>query len=305
MLFTKRFGIDETLNNLFIGCGILTLADIVAAFVMPNLVLVESELGSVRFRGDLIAQTGCVSVIGLLLLLTAKSDVSRKKFGFWAMTFGSVLVFSLMRTSYVILLAVFVLAAVKRPAIAVLRRVSTIALLTLPFVADMLMSGLNAQRKSEDIWTLSERAGLWSYLVETTLDRGPYFGLGYFAASRIYAPEFNPNLGTAHSAFMEVYVGGGCVALIAFLLMWVVLGWKVMRLYCSRPGKTEFAIVALFCAALFLNAMGGELQADPAGFCFWCVVAAMVVFRNQSSSGAFQCSQFTERHPSLAPQAAQ
>ena len=67
---------------------------------MPDLVFVESELGSMRFRGDLIAQTGCVSVIGLILLLTIKSDLPRKKFIFWAVTFGGVLVFSLMRTSY-------------------------------------------------------------------------------------------------------------------------------------------------------------------------------------------------------------
>jgi hypothetical protein len=64
MLFTRRFGINETLNNLFLGCAALTLTDIVAAFVMPDLVFVESEIGSMRFRGDLIAQTGCVSIIG-------------------------------------------------------------------------------------------------------------------------------------------------------------------------------------------------------------------------------------------------
>jgi len=284
MLFTRRFGINETLQNLFLGCGILTLADILAAFVMPDLVFVESELGSMRFRGDLIAQTGCVSVIGLILLLTAKSDLPKKWFFFWAMTFGSVLVLSLMRTSYLVLLFVFLLAALRRPAIPVLRRVATISMLALPLVADMLITALNAERKVEDIWTLSERVGLWSYLIDATLDKGPYLGLGYFAASRIYAPQFNPNLGTAHSAFMEIYVGGGFVTLIAFLLIWMVLSWKVLRLYFTRSGKTEFAIVALFCAALFLNAIGGELQADPSGFCFWCVIAAVAVLPHQHPS---------------------
>ena len=99
MRFTDRFGITETLNNLFLGCGILTLADIAAAFLMPGLVFVQSELGSIRFRGDLIAQTGSVSVIGLILLLTIKSDLPRMKFIFWALVFGGVLAFSLMRTS--------------------------------------------------------------------------------------------------------------------------------------------------------------------------------------------------------------
>jgi O-Antigen ligase len=282
--FTDRFGIKETLSNLFLGCGILTLADIAAAFLMPGLVFVESELGATRFRGDLIAQTGCVSVIGLILLLTIKSDLPRKKFIFWAVTFGGVLVFSLMRTSYILFLVFLMLALVRRPAIPVLRKISTLIYLILPFVASGLVEALNAERKVEDLLTLSGRVALWSHLIEVTLDKGPWLGLGYFAASRIYAPEANPELGTAHSAFLEVYIGGGLVSLVVFLLIWAVLGWKVLKLYLSRPGKTGFAIVGLFAAALFLNGIGGELQAEAAGFSFWCVVAAVIYFPSENLS---------------------
>src|SRR5271168_4774463 len=238
MRFTDRFGITETLNNLFLGCGILTLADIAAAFLMPGLVFVESEFGSTRFRGDLIAQTGTVSVIGLILLLTIKSDLPRKKFIFWAVIFGGVLAFSLTRTSYLILLVVLLLALVRRPAIPVLRKIATLTLLVLPFVADSLITALNAQRKVEDLLTISGRIGLWSYLIDTTVDKGPWLGLGYFVASRIYAPQFNPELGTAHSAFLEIYVGGGLLSLVIFLSIWAVLGWRILKLYLSRPGKT-------------------------------------------------------------------
>ena len=201
MRFTDRFGITETLNNLFLGCGILTLADIAAAFLMPGLVFVESELGSTRFRGDLIAQTGSVSVIGLILLLTIKSDLPRMKFIFWAVVFGGVLAFSLTRTSYLILLIFLLLALIRRPAIPILRKIATLTLLVLPFVADALITALNEERKAEDLLTISGRLGLWSYLIETAVDKGPWLGLGYFVASRIYAPEYNPDLGTAHSAF--------------------------------------------------------------------------------------------------------
>lgn len=244
---------------------------------MPELVFVQSEFGSVRFRGDLIAQTGCVSVIGLILLLTAKSDLPKAKFAFWAVTFGGVLVFSLMRTSYLILFVVLLLASLRRPPIPVLRRVVTLALLTLPPLFATLITALNAERKIEDIWTLSDRIGLWAYLIDATVAHGPLFGLGYFAASRIYGPEYNPDLGNAHSAFMEVYVGGGLVSLVTFLVIWLILSRKVLKLYLSRPGSIGFAITGLFCAALFLNAVGGELQADPAGFCFWCVLATVAV----------------------------
>jgi hypothetical protein len=288
MRFTGRFGIAETLNNLFLGCGILAIADVVAAFLMPDLVFVPTELRTLRFRGDLIAQTGTVSVIGLILLLTIKSDLPRKKFFFWAVTFGGVLVFSLARTSYLILLAFLILAVLKRPPIPVLRKVATLALLTVPFAADSLITALNAQRKVEDILTISGRLELWTHLIETTLAKGPWFGLGYAAASRIYGPEINPELGTAHSAFVEIYAGGGLVSLVAFLLIWAVLGWAILKLYLSRPGKTGFAIVGLFCASLFLNAVGGELQAEPTGVCFWCVVAAVVYlpFENLSPIAA-------------------
>jgi len=277
-LFTKTFGINETLNNLFIGCCILTLADIAAALVMPELVFVRSDFGSLRFRGDLIAQTGCVSVIGLILLLTAKSDLPKAKFAFWAVTFGGVLVFSLMRTSYLILFGVLLLAALRRPPIPVLRRVVTLALLALPPLFDTLITALNAERNIEDIWTVSDRIGLWAYLIDATVAHGPLFGLGYFAASRVYAPEYNPDLGNAHSAFMEVYVGGGLVSLVTFLVIWLILSRRVLKLYLSRPDGIGFAITGLFCAALCLNAVGGELQADPAGFCFWCVLATVAVF---------------------------
>jgi len=274
-LFVSKFGIYELLNNLFIGCGILALADILAAFAMPDLVFVLSELGSTRFRGDLIAQTGTVSVIGLFLLLTIKSDLPTKQFTFWAVTFGGVLLFSLTRSSYLAVFVVVLLAALRRPPIVVLRRAVSLVLLTLPLIFGESLSALNAQRQAEDIWTLSDRIGLWTYLLDVTVRRGPWFGLGYFAASRIYAPEYNPALGTAHSAFMEVYVGGGLVSLAVFLVIWIVVAVQITRLYLARPGPIGFALVALFCAALFLNAIGGELQAEPAGFCFWCVVAAL------------------------------
>ncbi|WP_353063674.1 hypothetical protein RBB77_20815 [Tunturibacter psychrotolerans] len=288
MRFTGRFGIAETLHNLFLGCGILTIADIAAAFLMPDLVFVQSDFESTRFRGDLIAQTGTVSVIGLILLLTIKSDLPRKKFIFWAIIFGGVLVFSLTRTSYLILLAFLILAVLRRPPIPVLRKTATLALLTLPFIADSLITALNAQRKIEDLLTISGRLELWTHLIEITVEKGPWLGLGYVAVSRIYGPEINPGLGTAHSAFIEIYSGGGLVSLVAFLLIWAVLGWGIFKLYLSRPGKTGFAVVGLFCAALFLNAVGGELQAEPAGFCFWCVVAAAVYlpFENLSPVAA-------------------
>lgn len=282
-LFARKFGVEELFSNLFWACAILALVDVVAAVVMPDLVFVESELGDMRFRGDLLAQTGIVSLIGLCLLLTIKSELPKLKFTFWLVVLGGVLVTSLMRTSYVALLTVLFLAAIRRPAIPLLRRLTTLAIFATPVMANAVLSALDARRQVEDIWTLSDRLGLWSYLIDTAASNGPWLGLGYFAASRVYAPEYNPGLGTAHSAFIEVYVGGGLVSFAIFMCIWVVTALGVWRIYVSRPDKLGFAFVALFCAAFFLNAIGGELQADPAGFCFWAIVAGLSAMTTKSS----------------------
>lgn len=282
--FLNKYGVSELFENLFLGCGILAVADVIAAVVMPDLVFVESELGMMRFRGDLIAQTGIVSLIGLFLLLTIKSDLPKIKFLFWLSLFGGVLVASLMRTSYLTVLVVLFLAAIRRPAIPVLRKITVLAMASIPLLSGMLLSALDSRRQAEDLWTLSDRVGLWAYLIDAVSTRGPLLGLGYFAASRVYAPEYNPGLGTAHSAFIEVLVGGGLLSLSIFLCIWFVLAKKVWKLYLSRPDRFGFAYVALFCAALTLNAVGGELEAEPAGFCFWCLVVGLSVVGSATSS---------------------
>jgi hypothetical protein len=275
-LFARLYGVEELLNNLFYGCGILALADIVAAFVMPDLVWVATEFWTRRFRGDLLAQTGEISVIGLFLLLTIKNDLPRWKLLLWGTALGGVLFFSLMRTSYLVVLLVLLLAALRPPAIPILRRAASLVLLALPFAVGSLLSLLNQQRDVEDLWTLSDRLGLWGYLIEVTTHLGPWFGLGYFAASRNYGPDYNPELGNAHSAFIEVFSGGGWVALAAFLVLWIIATRRVWRLYTRAASPLAFSIFSLFFASLFLNAIGGELQAEPAGFCFWCTIVALI-----------------------------
>jgi hypothetical protein len=274
-IFLARFGLPELLKGMFWSCAILASADIVAVFFAPDLVLFESEVGALRFRGDLIAQTGVVSLIGLILLLTSQSDLPGKKWTLWFGVFGTVLVFSLMRTSYIVVAVVLVLAAIRRPNIPILRRLSTLAIVSAPLFIGFLLSALDKYRKAEDVWTLSSRIGLWTYLMDATVSQGPWFGLGYFAASRVYAPEFNPALGTAHSAFMEIYVGGGLVSLLTFCLIWGILAARITKLYLHQSDKYSFALVALFCASLLLNLIGSELQAEPSGFCFWCLVASV------------------------------
>jgi hypothetical protein len=169
----------------------------------------------------------------------------------------------------------------------VLRKTATLALLTVPFVADSLITALNAQRKTEDLLTISGRVELWTF-DRNYRRQGAVVRIG--VRRRVQDLRARDQSGVGHRPFRicRIYAGGGLVSLVAFLLIWAVLGWAVLKLYLSRPGKTGFAIVGLFCASLFLNAVGGELQAEPAGFCFWCVVAAAVYlpFENLSLASA-------------------
>lgn len=283
-LFVRLFGMRACLDRIFACCAILCLADAVAAFVAPSMVMGESEFGAMRFRGDLIASTGVVSVLGLVLLLS--NDRKRSPLQVWGgvALFGSVLILSLMRTSYVAFLAFLLVALWKAPEMKLLKRVTRWALVVLPLAAaGGALAQLEEYRAAESIWTLSDRVGLWAYLIDTMWTKSPWFGLGYFSASRVYGPQFNEDLGTAHSVFVEVFAGGGLVSFSIFLLLWCILilyAWRLMR---GKMTPLTFAAVGLLVVTTSLVFVGSELEADAAGFTLWVLVASIPALARQHS----------------------
>src|ERR1700747_1287254 len=161
-----------------------------------------------RVSGELIAPTGLVSVLAIILLLTTVRGIWKtiplSLFAF----FLSLLVLSLMRTAYITAFVFFALVVLKRPNIKPLRRFTycLCAILLILYVFHRIPS-VSEYRSPETISTLSDRTGLWRHLTTVTLHQSPWFGLGYYSASRIYGPEYNPLLGTAHSIFFEVLTG--------------------------------------------------------------------------------------------------
>ena len=77
---------------------------------------------------------------------------------------------------------------------------------------------------------MSDRIPLWQSLMAVVMREAPWTGLGYYAASRIWAADFNPGLGNAHSTFFEILLGGGIIGRC-------VVGLCVF--FSGMPGTTE------------------------------------------------------------------
>src|SRR6185437_1007061 len=113
-----------TFKAIFTSSAILCMADVLAVFIAPAMVFGESEFGASRFTGSLIADTGIVGVLALVLFLVNDHKRSSLKTVVGLMLFGAVTLFSLMRTSYLAVLAFLLLALWKAPEIKLLKRIA-------------------------------------------------------------------------------------------------------------------------------------------------------------------------------------
>ena len=277
-IFVERFGAQAALKTMLLGNALLSIAIAICAFLAPEMVWTVSEADPQlpRLYGELIASTGVVSVLAIILLMTTVRKIWKPvPFSLLALFF-CLLVLSLMRTGYLTIFVFLGLVILRRPKIKPLRWFSyCFCSLLLLLGAFGRIPSLSHYRSPETMWTLSDRVGLWNHLVAVTLDRSPWFGLGYYSASRIHAPEHNPLLGTAHSMFVEVLAGGGLVSLALFLALCVTLSVYVARLIYLRRDRLSFAFSALFIVCLALGFMGETIDSGPLALTFWCCASVI------------------------------
>jgi len=283
-VFTYEYGIERTVGLIFWGSFSLCVLISLAAIWAPDMVWVQSELEAGRLRGDLLAQTGVVATLALISLFLISRNNPR-----WiewtAIVFLIILLgFSLMRTSYVVLIVVSFLALLMNPRfkhrrLTVLLGAACLLLLT----AGTVLRQLAEYRTSEGIWTLSDRLGLWAYLIGVTLTQSPWFGLGYYSASRIYAPEYNEGLGTAHSMFVELFVGGGLISLLLFVVVCVLMTYQAIRLTRKRPRLVDITAVSLFVACFAFGFVGSDIDSGPVGMTFWSLSSILVALGASST----------------------
>jgi O-antigen ligase len=263
-------------------CGAIA----VCAFVAPDLVWIGSDFNPdpSRLKGDLIASTGPVSALATILLLTGFRKIWRVLPLALLGVFLGLLVLSLMRTAYLVILGFLVLVLIKRPKAKSLRQLAYLgaALALMLYTYDLLPS-LSQYRQPEDIANLGDRLGLWRYLSNVTMTQSPWLGLGYYSASRVYGPQYNPGLGSAHSMFFEILLGGGVLSFALFITICALLSMYAAYLLYKSRDRFSFAIAVLFFATLIFGSMGDEVDSGPVAMCFWYSATALPLLYEWSS----------------------
>jgi O-antigen ligase len=280
-VFTDRFGASACLRHMFIGVSALAVATVALVFLAPGLVIEGTGFvaGVTRVRGDLIADTGSVAVIGLVFCLSSMPRLRGAMFWGALSLFGALLAASRARSAYVAFLVFFAIGFVYGKRLPVRKLVLPVAAVAFSVVAmDAVSSTTNyLVRDRESIETMSDRIPLWQHLTSVVLREAPITGLGYYAASRSIAADYNPNLGNAHSAFFEVLVGGGILGAALYLVLCASLVWFAVRLLRIGSGQPNAVAAAGLLAVVLLMGITTPLalQAGPLGFAFWSLTALL------------------------------
>ena len=136
-------------------------------------------------------------------------------------------------------------------------------------------------RERESIETMSDRIPLWQHLTSVVMREAPITGLGYYAASRVVATKYNPNLGTAHSVFFEVLLGGGILGAALYLVLCASLVWFAVRLLRVASGQpSAVAAAGLLSVALLMGVTSEAAYARGA-------TGLRLLVVDGASSGAF------------------
>jgi O-antigen ligase len=275
--FLRLYGIERCLNRIFWGSTVLCIAIAAVALAAPDYVVELSEMGSPRLRGGNIAGTNVVSAFAIILLLAQRRQISKVTMGL-GLAFFSVLQFlSLTRTSWIALVIIFLIATVRRPRIKGMNWIyATVFLGAVALVAGGY-SRIAEYRDPDSVYELSSRVGLWTYMSDAVLKKSPWLGLGYTAATRQLGLEFDPSLGTGHSIFFDVFIGGGILSLTVFLVLFIALGHHSIKLLRRTRNGTAFAICALFLYVVFMGSMGETIDTSPFGFAFWMTVSMLPI----------------------------
>ncbi len=289
LIFIEWHGIEKFLELLQSGYLLLCAMIGVCAVFVPDFVFAESETGRMRLEGRLITEAGTAAAFAIMLILGSRRKITA--YWFWLGLSGFILVASLTRNAWLAVAAFILLALWKRPRLA---QIGLIYVLSGAIGLTALIGGfaeLDRYRDPANVYTLSDRLGLWAYLTESVMSRSPIIGLGYVAGTRTLGPEYNADLGSGHSIFFEVFVGGGLLGLAVFLALLSMLGIYALRKMKAHGRATDFTLCALFVATVLMGTVGGELDSTPYAFTFWGLVAALPLLQSRAVPEQLQSAQ--------------
>jgi O-antigen ligase len=284
-LFTHRFGPSAYLRHLFVGVSVLAVMTVASAYLVPDIVI-----SGTRLVADIIAPTGGVAVVGLVFCLSSMPRL-KSPWLFWGALslFGGLLVASRTRGAYVAFAAYLAIGFFCGRRLPVRRLIPVFAALALSaYLMDSLSSATDyLVREEESVETMSDRIPLWQHLTTTVMREAPLTGLGYYAASRIVGPQYNPALGDAHSVFLEILVGGGLLGMALYLMLCTSLLWFALRLLGVGSGEPHtMAAVGLLVVTLLIGVTSSQaLQPGPVGFSFWSMTALLPAIWRETSRG--------------------
>ena len=292
-VFTHRFGTSACLRHLFIGVSLLAGAIVAALVISPELVAGDKALETgtaiwkTRIVGNGLTDVGSVAVIGLVFCLSSMPPLRASVFWGALSLFGVLLIASRTRSADLALLAFLVIGFTQGRGLRVRQVIVPLLVFMFGvFVLDAMTSTTAFLVKDpESVRTMSDRIPLWQYLTGIVMRESPLTGLGYYAASRVYAPQYNPNLGNAHSVFFEVLMGGGILGAAFYLMLCCSLVWFAMRLLALASGRpSAVAAAGLLLVALLSGVTSPEgIHAGPLGFAFWSTTALLPSLLREAS----------------------
>jgi O-antigen ligase len=282
-IFVHRYGIAKSIDYVFLGCTFLCIAIAVSVFAAPDLVLFSDE-GNLRLRGDPIAVMGTVGTFSTILLVIKRRRIPTMVFWPLLAILCTLLAFSLTRHAWFLVFASLLLYFVRQSKGTLVRILGFLFLLVFPLVFfSYILPALQEFRATDSIATLTGRTDLWVYLVGITILRSPWIGLGYYSASRVLGIDFNPGMGTAHSTFVEVFLGGGLLSLIPCVALFFLLTRKAFQLLSKEKTDLEFLSGMLFIVTIVICLLGGDFASGEIGIMFWSLAAALPAMRFRDS----------------------
>jgi O-antigen ligase len=286
-VFIHRFGTSEWFRHLFIGVIVLALLTVAALYFAPALVTDEGTGLLTRVRGSNIADTASVALIGTILCLSGVPALRGPMFWGAFSLLGVLLAASRTRSAYIAFLVFLIIGAMFGKRLRIRTLIVPVAVVAASvFVLDATSSATAyLVRETESLETLSDRLPLWQHLTDVVMRDAPITGLGYYAASRIVATEYNPGLGNAHSAFFEVLVGGGILGAAVYLVFCaslVVFAIRLLRVASGQP--SAIAAAGLLFADLVMGiTTQSALHPGPLGFAFWSLTAVLPALSSEAA----------------------
>lgn len=252
----RRFGPARTLRHMFNAAAVLGIILFAFAIVLPGEVIFAG-----RLLGGALAPGPTLGVLLLILTLGVDHSTSSNLKRSMLVLAGVLIVASRTRSILIAALLVVLVAALRSSNRSSARRV---VLFLVGLVPGLMLVGLGdglfafLARDANSLRTLSERIPLWTTILREVWVQSPLFGTGHMM-SRLLTLSVNPGIGSAHSLYVEVFVGAGLVGLTGLAILMIPLVWSIAHRFFSGVADSEsFVLMACLTTLLVISLVSEE-----------------------------------------------